>query len=66
MRSRGPLYTMPQFGHGNGRHFKGLVRPGGYPSAEIKGSFFATNDDIGIQNYCHLSAGDLRVLRAVS
>src|SRR5581483_6601954 len=55
---------MPQFGHGNGGDFKFIARPGGRPPLEIKRAFLASNDDIGIQNYRHLSAGALRVLRA--
>ena len=55
---------MPQFGYRNGRDFELVAGPGSDPAREIERPFLAPDDDIRIEDYCHLSAGVLRVLRA--
>src|SRR5579863_317347 len=64
MCSCSPLHSVPKFGHRNGRHFEMLIRTPSHPAAKVKRPFFAPDDNVGIQNYCHLSDGDFRVLRA--
>src|SRR5208282_3668577 len=46
---------------GNLELFVGL---GSGPGLQVKNAFFTTNHDVGIEDYCHWSAGGLRILRA--
>jgi len=39
---------------------------GGDPAIQVKSAFLAPNDDVRVQDYRHLSAGALRLLRAAS
>jgi hypothetical protein len=39
---------------------------GPHPFLEVERSLLAPNDDVGVKNYRHLSAGALRFLRASS
>src|SRR5215510_10970935 len=64
MRSSRPFYAMPELGDGYRRDFKLLSCSGCYPVLEVKRTPLASNDDVGVENYRHLSAGVLRVLRA--
>jgi len=59
------LYSMPQLRNCDGRNCKPVVRSRRRPCREVEGAPFPANDDIGIENYFHLSAGGLAVLRAV-
>src|SRR5271157_458951 len=64
MRAHCPLYPVPEFGHRDGGNLKLLTRTGRHPLLEVEGALLTLNDDVRIQNYRHLSAGSLRVLRA--
>src|SRR5436190_15338611 len=65
MRSGSPLDPVPKFGHRNGCNFKLLLRLRGKPPLQIELAFFAADDEVRIDNYCHLSEGALRAFRAV-
>src|ERR1700690_2579121 len=56
---------MPELRYRDGRNFKPIIRPRDRPRREVEDASFPANDDIGIEHYRHLSAGSLRVLRAV-
>src|ERR1051326_3621987 len=63
---RGAFHAMPEFGYTDRGNFKLIVRAGGHPRSEIKRAFLAADDDIGIQDYRHLSAGRLSAFRAAA
>src|SRR5581483_5403379 len=65
MSSGGPLHAVPKLCDGDGSYFELLIRTGSQPTFEIKSPFLAANDDVRIQNYCHLPPGGFSVLRAV-
>jgi hypothetical protein len=59
------LYSMPQLRHSDGRDFKAIIWSRCCPGCEVEDAPFPANDDIGVENYHHLSAGSLAALRAV-
>src|ERR1700692_1631021 len=54
---------MPQFSDRNRGNLELLVPLRGQPPIEVEGSPFASNNDVGVQNYRHLSSGALRIFR---
>jgi hypothetical protein len=58
------FYSMPQLRHSDGRNCKPIVRPRRCPGCEVEDAPFPADDDVGIENYLHLSPGSLVVLRA--
>src|ERR1700676_3403144 len=69
--TRGPmlsgrsLYAVPELSNGDGRNLKLVTWTGSHPLLQIEGALLPTNDDVGVENYRHLSAGALSLLRAV-
>src|ERR1700693_1050763 len=63
VRARCAFYAMPQLSDRNRRNLELLVLLGSQPTTEVEGSPFASNYDVGVQNYCHLSSGALRIFR---
>jgi len=59
------FYSMPQLRHSDGRYRKPIVRPRRCPGCEVEDAPFPADDDVGIENYLHLSPGSLAALRAV-
>src|SRR5215470_3078375 len=66
MRSGRPFYAMPELCDGYRRDLKLVSWSGCYPVLEVKTTPLASNDDVSVENYRHLSAGVLRTLRAAS
>src|ERR1700746_667899 len=64
MRSARAFYSMPQLGDSDCGDLELLVGTGRHPFLEVERSPLAPNDDVGVKNYRHLSAGALRILRA--
>src|SRR5579864_1908790 len=65
MLSGRPLYAVPELSNGDGRNFELVVGMGSDPLLQVEGAFLAPNDDVGVENYRHLSVGALSLLRAV-
>jgi len=66
MRTGCALYPMPQFGKCDDREFELLARQGDKPGIEVKETPFSLDNDIGIDQDCHLSTAGIRFLRASS
>src|ERR1700730_2404006 len=60
-----PFYSVPQLGNCDRSHFKSVVGTGSHPLLQVEVALLAPNDDVGVENYRHLSAGALSLLRAV-
>jgi hypothetical protein len=60
----GTFHTVLQLSHGYRGNFESVVRERGHPGLDVKGALFSPDDDVRIQNYCHLSTGALRAFRA--
>lgn len=60
-----PLHSMPQLGYGDGGNCKMLVRSNCQPFRQIEYALLAPNNDVSIEDYCHLSGGDFSNFRAV-
>src|ERR1700722_513581 len=58
------FYAMPKLGYGNRRNLEQIIRPRRHPCGEIKKTLLPSDDDVGVENYRHLSAGGVRDLRA--
>ena len=39
------------------RNFESIIRTSGQPVSQIERALFAANDDVRVQNYCHLAVG---------
>ena len=61
-----PLYPMPQLGYRNESETELFVWQGVHPGIEVKSPPFGLNDDVGIDQDCHLSTGGINILRASS
>src|SRR5436190_3163406 len=57
VRRSSSLHTVPEFRDRYRSHLKLFLRLFRQPGPQIKSTLFASNDDIGIQDYCHLSLG---------
>src|SRR5467141_871772 len=55
---------MPSLGNRDCSNLKSIIRTGGHPTLQVKSTLLAPNDDVRVQDYRHLSAGALRLLRA--
>src|SRR5207245_3247458 len=64
VRSGCPLDSMPELGNRDRSNLKLIIGPGRHPVLEVESALFATNHNVRVQNYRHLLAGALRVLRA--
>jgi len=53
----GALHAVPQFRHRDGSDFKLLLRLASQPTGQIKASFLAADDDVGVEDYRHRSSG---------
>jgi hypothetical protein len=60
------FHSPPSLGKGNGSDFKSIIGTGRHPTLQVKSILLASNDQVRVQDYRHLSAGTLRLLRAAS
>jgi hypothetical protein len=58
------LHSMPEFGNCDRSNLKSILGTGRHPLLEVESAPFATNDNVRVEDYRHLSAGALRALRA--
>src|SRR5256885_1034695 len=65
MRARGAFDAMPEFSDRYSGDFERLIRFRGKPCSKWKFPLFTPNDYVGVENYCHLSAGAFKDLRAL-
>src|SRR5260370_42553283 len=65
MLSGRPLYSVPELSNGDGRNLKLVSGTGSHPLLQVEGALLPANDDVGVENYRHLSTGALSLLRAV-
>src|SRR5713226_8362291 len=60
-----PLYSVPELSNGDRRNLKFFIGTGSHPLLQVESALLPANDDVGVENYRHLSAGALSLLRAV-